>query len=765
MRRQLRNGLLVGALACAHAAAAQAIFGNTEKAAPGDTIAVRGDGLDATSRYAIYPYSASGARGAAVKGELVSANGKLAMVRLPSNLANGVYEIVGQTATGNTNSAFVNAPRLAWSDTTELQSSGVVRLVGRNFKPFSTSTPTVKLTSLTTGAVLTATIVKALDNQIAFRVPVSALRGQYTVSVNNGLAGAASESADPILMTSKIVAADPFGLGVSWGGDFLPISAKVYNFKTDVRLPYRGKGDGVTDETQALAKDLIWVQQSGGGVLYVPAGTYLVDNNTARNEIRPNVVLRGEGKGKTIFKTGYTYTPTNAPREDAYPFVLWGEGQGLCGMCDFTIQNMNANAKSNGILRGGPLAQTSNKVFIKNVDFQMGNGGGVWITMPRKAVISDCNFTSTSLTMGPIGIGDAQEMQFVRNTLDWRASRCVFAFGKRNVFEGNTFRVDNAFHTPTSNETGGVELSYSQQVLFSDNDVVGYGPAITKGPLDGEMLMTQLSCLPEFSCVGMVRAAAGRLLTPTANFPSTVWQSAGYPTLPRMVVSIISGKGTGQWRMATTWTPSSVMVDRPWQVNPDATSRFSVSPLTNFQQTWIGNRISGGTAGMQIYQGAIDSVMDGNTLTNTGTIQVRADSSPRPAFVGGDCFIPAWDVSVTNNSVSETNRVMPAGISVAAIAATGKSVGNLVMSVDVRNNAINGTFLPTRSYQNAKNEGIEVMAIAVDSGLNTDSVLNVGTILQNNAITGALFPIQLERVQFGIFDNLMTVISSDARKR
>jgi len=78
----------------------------------------------------------------------------------------------------------------------------------------------------------------------------------------------------------------------------------VQNNTVDVtKNPYNADNTGSEDVTEVLQRALNDVGRMGGGVVYLPSGTYKVsvdhDQNSALHIKYSNVVLRGAGKGKT----------------------------------------------------------------------------------------------------------------------------------------------------------------------------------------------------------------------------------------------------------------------------------------------------------------------------------------------------------------------------------------------------------------------------------------------------------------------------------
>ena len=85
----------------------------------------------------------------------------------------------------------------------------------------------------------------------------------------------------------------------------VPIPESVGNTYIDVtQAPYNVDNTGVNDVTVAIQNAINAVGQSGGGTVFLPAGTYKVrpqgSSNNALSISHSNVILRGAGVGKTF---------------------------------------------------------------------------------------------------------------------------------------------------------------------------------------------------------------------------------------------------------------------------------------------------------------------------------------------------------------------------------------------------------------------------------------------------------------------------------
>ena len=740
------------------AAHGQTLYSVSEKAGAGEAIALSGEGLANASRVQIVPIL-EGREGAAMAADVAYVDQNQIVAKMPQAAGVGMYRVAVTTPDGTSNSLYMNRPRVQWLDSATAAVGESVRIVGRNLNPFPAYTPKVRLQSTRTGAYLNAKLTAYDDEQIRFETPAGVVSGQiYKVFVDNGLPGALSEINTGYTLTMSNGHADPFALGTTWADDFSSIAANVYDAKSDPRLSQLAKGDGKVDDTAAVQAAILTAYKAGGGTVYLPAGTYRLDaGGYASLTLYPKVVLKGAGMGKTVVQIGYKYTKTVAP---AGGYWMQMKDPGQNGLKDMTVRNLNANATANRILRQGAINGGNNRMFLADVDFQMGNGDTIYLTYITQALIARCKFVSTCAYREPLTLANCNFLKVQDSLIDYRSGRISMAFGDRNIFERNTLRLDNGNSDP-KDETGGLEFSISRRLLVCDNTIEGYNGTRRKDANDGEMIMTQNTFTAEYGDAGTVASANFMKLSPAGKkWPSGSWLSAKHTDTLRTAVAIVEGKGKGQWRWVAGHNATSLTVDTPWTTVPDGTSEYVVTSVSSFQHTYLRNRIENGRVGIQIYAGALDTLVDSNTLVNTGIMGLRADAR-YTTFNGAPMtrqFI-AWNNQIRNNTLQNTTGYWSAAISAYSISGGGAGYGTSLLNTEIRNNVITGNYTvssgPVGIY-----DGIEVAAINAKNA-NADQP-NAGTILSGNLVSGSLNPYRLDSAIAALLDGALTTLRDPA---
>lgn len=154
------------------------------------------------------------------------------------------------------------------------------------------------------------------------------------------------------------------------------ISVNVKSFTTTNGLPVAG--DGVQVDTTGIQAAINYVASLGGGIVYFPPGTYLVDQviNIAS---APGVVLLGAGSGASIIKSSSTTLD-----------VLYFNGSNGCAVRNLRVTTSSASS-GNSIKNNGGL------VFVVDGVKTDGSAYGLYLSSASSvSVIGGSNLTGST---------------------------------------------------------------------------------------------------------------------------------------------------------------------------------------------------------------------------------------------------------------------------------------------------------------------------------------------------------------------------------
>lgn len=126
---------------------------------------------------------------------------------------------------------------------------------------------------------------------------------------------------------------------------------------------YGATGNGTTDDTTAIQNTIAAIP-SGGGVAYLPAGTYLLNSASALALSIAGSRLVGDGIGATTIKIGGAFSAAQVVSIAAPD----------CGVCDLSIVGASHTVASNPICNGIEVQPGSYQYLIEKVFTQYING-------------------------------------------------------------------------------------------------------------------------------------------------------------------------------------------------------------------------------------------------------------------------------------------------------------------------------------------------------------------------------------------------------
>ena len=690
--------------------------------------------------------------------EVVQRRANAMQVRSPKGVNKAPWKVFLSAGDVYTNSVYLNNPEIKVVSSSYISPHGALTVYGKNLSLQGVA-PSVTLKSVIDGSLLPMNVEEFSEYRLRIRAPLSAsitddTKYQIVISTTDALADSAGIA--DVVLTGIASSSDPLGLDVPWASKlaYLSDATKVYNIKADSRLTVHAVGDGVTNDNTALTQAVNYITIHGGGILYVPAGTYR--NAGDQIYVNPNVLVRGAGADKTTITFGeYGTCPTQGKICPANGFRFVAQNTGIM---DLTLQNKNATT-SNNYAYATQAGQDCHTSFIKNVVITTAFGGQTNFLGCSNVLVQNLTATTTSSNGANIGFGYVTFSSFLNNEETHALGRVGFITSSNLVVEGNKFHRLGQF--ATVGESGGVESSYTEGIGFGNNymDITGTSLAPpANGNGSGESFMSQQSNYPQYTTDSTITDADATSLTDTVinseqlpvghmawtTIPEAFNFGARYLFFPkkgdylarRSIVHIIDGQGMGQWREIVDYTDTKITIDRPWDIIPQPGDTYSISAFTAKDQFVIGNSFVNQALPIEFWDGAIDNIVANNNFNNSIGGFFRCSESG--GYAGGGysstekLLFPCWGNSFIGNyiatSVTDKNSsiaIFPDRFGVAHIA-EGVAVMN-----SIQDNMIVGGYLAGwHPFSGIRNYSY------IEGEHDITPVENIGSIISNNTCSG-----------------------------
>ena len=298
------------------AGTAPVVFWASDSVAPGNVVLLYGGGLSQVENVRVWRLPDGDAKTPQPKNAALSApasapsqptmqprDGSLKFI-VPEQFAPGLFAAELQAGAP---AVIVNRPQLWFLQPAKLlpgltqneaAAGATVQLIGKDFLlPDDKGSPRVALRAQTGGTWRTVQADTFERFSLTFKLPTDLPEGNYQLCAHNGFGGAAGWSE---ALTVRIRRAE------QW-------PTTVFNVKE-----FGARGDDVTDDTAAIRKALAAAEKNGGGVVYLPWGTYRLTDWICLPE---RTVLRGEQRDATILKW-----PVDDPQSlaDFKPAAIYG---------------------------------------------------------------------------------------------------------------------------------------------------------------------------------------------------------------------------------------------------------------------------------------------------------------------------------------------------------------------------------------------------------------------------------------------------------
>jgi hypothetical protein len=730
------------------------IFYCSETVRPGEVISIQGSGFgDHPTLWMSEVYPATKVLKPGTALILQQSSGQYIAASLPSNIRSGLYAVWVSNGKMQSEPRFINRARAYFTPSNELMPGTVFTLFGRNLK-LDNAGSQVRFVS---GSVaVDAKLLKTGPYELELQVPDNLKPGTYRLLVSNGAGGRYGETIMDDSLLVRPLQPVPFGLQPAWCADF-HFYKNVYNVKNDPRLKQHATGNGKTNDRHAIQQAIDQAAADGGGVVLLPAGTYRLEYpNGSGITMRSKVLLKGEGRNKTVICYGYGQPFSTERVRASYGWTLgWPdsrtEGMGMVfpggittsGLIDLAMKNVNESGNFLTTIKNMP--EGGSRIVLSNCDFDFSTGWGLAMVNIDHLLVTGCTFNAAAIDVRninaptrtwPWDVKNSTHLIFTNNKTYYNAGRIGANGVQYAQFSGNLFVRNGDYRA--KGETGGFSLDYIKNVTVQANTFEVIGKAVPVRN-QGETILTQ-GGMSHQQTVGKVSAASANTLTDLKNEfqdftdrVSTDWQYVIHPT--NYQIAIVSGNGAGQIRTIMQNTDSSVTVDKPWDIIPEPGSRYVITQWSAQQYLVLNNVLRDNNRGIWVYSGGNDIVIAGNTLINSEGIYIRSDQR-----IFNNRYNLAWNISVMDNRVQNTNGIRPAYIAAyLAQVKSDKLFGTGILGLEIRRNAIQA-FTPNVKNGWIRGEGFfNVVYDEEAKGRNRDTTIAgiLGTVFEANRCSHA----------------------------
>ncbi|HUU59480.1 MAG TPA: glycosyl hydrolase family 28-related protein, partial [Phycisphaerae bacterium] len=371
---------------------------------------------------------------------------------------------------------------------------------------------------------------------VYFRVPGDTPPGKYTLYIHNGHGGE--------LGWAKVAPLEVIARA--------PAAEKLF----DVRK-HEAKGDGLANDLPALRQAMAAAQKAGGGIVFLPPGTYRIDETLSipagvalRGAGRENTLLKGTGLDRAVAKPAAVVQLADNTALDSLT-VCGGVAKGLASGAMIQLEP----AEKGGVVRGVSILNCRIRALEEDPDTRD--------TMYLRAIVigrcRDFKFNNNEIH-GSLWFQRGERMEIVRNKwYDGTATIVVSIHG---------WAFDSLLDSNLFTDAPGRVCFYPVRHCYIRFNEVHQAFRGTWTNAE-EVFLVHGGVERRRRTVGMVTDATATQLRDKAQD----WA----PGLQKdSIVLILSGKGFGQYRKVADNTADTLTVETPWRVVPDATSEYVV---------------------------------------------------------------------------------------------------------------------------------------------------------------------------------------------
>ena len=540
---------------------------------------------------------------------------------------------------------------------------------------------TISGSNFRSGAVVQFGAIPAPSVQVVNSVQIQTVTpaeasGSVNVAVQNSDGQVATATTAFTFTAPTNTPWNPAVLGVPWASDFSSVAANEINVQKDPRLAVKAQGDGVSDDTSAIRAAIQLASSTGGGTVYFPSGDYRIVTPSdsihgAPLTVPSRIILRGSSSATSRI---FVNDPNAAGETDGV--WTWGgidfRGASLSGMTDLGIIAATSSSLPYAVLWNRANTPTT-ELFFNNLKVELNGGRQFWIQQTNEVLIQNCQFDSSARSQGPVYVVGNTNVSFLGNKVTYNFGRVHLQDNTNLLMQRNTLirnALNEDWQSGTAMESGGVELSFSQNVQVLDNTIEALN-APTDESKDGEAITTQHSSVPDIQDAGRATWISSTTLTDT----SALWDSATsqeFNAYPGTVIVILTGAATGEVRtIQSIATPTKTLtVTQPWNPVPEVGALYSMFRWSLQSATIAGNTLTNNPNGIVLWNGCYRCTISNNLINNSRGILLRTVDEVMTPSNKFYTYEPesrrvhdvAIDDSILGNTIANTLGINPAYI-------------------------------------------------------------------------------------------------------
>ena len=479
----------------------------------------------------------------------------------------------------------VNKTDAWWVGPEKATRGSTVSVYGRNLSQYNDSTTSNVYLKSASGAGQWLTVTKVNPYKVDFTLPATLASGDYEIWTHNGHGGEYGWSG-------------PLNLTVNDGAQW---TQTIFNVKN-----YGALGNGTTDDTDAIYRALAAAKNSYGSTVYFPQGTYMISRMLNPTN---NTQWKGDGQDKTFIKCNSSFTS----QSDAMVY-------GIVNTFEVSDLTFDTNNNYRAIHSGPFFLRGSSNVKVNNVTLSFQNYDVLQLDNTRGVFLTNCKL------IGKISfLGKASQLFIDRCNfyLTNDTENALHSWGGSNISITNSTCRDFNNTDPTNGAGWGKGRFFCATGNFGSGGTTYIGNTSTYDLTVRESSDVDQNSGEQFLWEGFSASWSGSVTSSSATSTSLNGFSLSLDQ-PKIAV-IIKGRGLGQSRAVVSASGSTINLDKPWNLQPDASSIVAVGHFAD-KIVMYNNFIDGkayaatspnpsASAGIEPYGGVFNFIADRNTIS------------------------------------------------------------------------------------------------------------------------------------------------------